>query len=62
MSDMAVDNRIRRTVIDELGRTTDNLEWLREQMHHTLRDFFLTGLLATNLPGLSWPAIEGECL
>ncbi len=43
MNEMAVDNRtlqkIRRTVIDELGRTTDNLEWLREQMHPY---FFIT--------------------
>jgi glutamate dehydrogenase len=43
MNAMEVDNRtlqkIRRTVIDELGRTTDNLEWLREQMHPY---FFIT--------------------
>lgn len=60
MNELAVDNRmlqkIRRTVIDELGRTTDNLEWLREQMHPY---FFITmkkevEAIANLASGLGW--------
>lgn len=60
MNELAVDNRmlqkIRRTVIDELGRTTDNLEWLRAQMQPY---FFITmkkevEAIANLASGLSW--------
>lgn len=60
MNELAVDNRmlqkIRRTVIDELGRTTDNLEWLRVQMHPY---FFITmkkevEAIANLASGLGW--------
>ncbi|MDT8443265.1 MAG: NAD-glutamate dehydrogenase [Desulfuromonadales bacterium] len=60
MNELAIDNRIlqkvRRTVIDELGRTTDNLEWLREQMHPY---FFITmkkevEAIADLAKGLGW--------
>ena len=60
MDELVIDNRmmqkIRRTVIEDLGRTTDNLEWLREQMHPY---FFITmkkevEAIANLAGGLGW--------